>query len=71
MKWAVELGQYEITYKPRMTIKSQAIADFIVDFASRTNEILNIKKNHQWTLEVDGASNTRGGGIDLALTSPN
>lgn len=28
MKWAVELGQFEINYEPRVAIKGQALADF-------------------------------------------
>ena len=31
LKWAVELGQFEITYHPRTTNKGQALADFIVE----------------------------------------
>ena len=30
--WAVELGQFVITYKPRTSIKGQVVADFIADF---------------------------------------
>lgn len=62
MKWVVELSLYDITYKPRTTIKSQALADFIAK--------LCIAEPGWWTLEVDGASNARGGEIELALTSP-
>lgn len=29
MKWAVELGQFDIQYEPRVAIKAQALADFI------------------------------------------
>lgn len=47
------------------------MVDFTVDFTIRTNEILNREENHQWTLEIDRASNARGGGISLALTSSN
>ena len=32
-KWAVELSEYDISYQPRTAIKSQALADFIADFA--------------------------------------
>ena len=32
MKWALELEEFEVIYKPRMTIKGQAIADFLVEF---------------------------------------
>lgn len=30
--WAVELGQFIITYKPKASIKGQAMADFIAEF---------------------------------------
>lgn len=29
VKWAVELGQFDIQYEPRVAIKAQALADFI------------------------------------------
>nr|XP_017225259.1 PREDICTED: uncharacterized protein LOC108201488 [Daucus carota subsp. sativus] len=32
MKWAVELGQFDLDYKPRTAIKGQALADFILEF---------------------------------------
>ena len=32
-KWAIELGPYAIFYQPRTAIKSQALADFLVDWA--------------------------------------
>ena len=31
-KWGIELAAFEITYKRRDAIKSQALADFIVDW---------------------------------------
>jgi hypothetical protein len=31
-KWAAELSEYHITFEPRTTIKSQVLADFIVDW---------------------------------------
>ena len=32
-KWAIELAPYTIYYQPRIAIKSQALADFLVDWA--------------------------------------
>jgi len=32
MYWAVELGEYDIIYEPRISLKGQAIADFIAEF---------------------------------------
>ncbi|KAM6555169.1 hypothetical protein CsatB_015931 [Cannabis sativa] len=31
LKWAIELGQYDITYQPRLAIKGQALADFVAE----------------------------------------
>ncbi|KAM2369176.1 hypothetical protein EV1_046126 [Malus domestica] len=32
MKWVLELGQYSIVFRPYMSIKAQALADFIAEF---------------------------------------
>ena len=32
-KWAIALSSFEIRYKPRTAIKSQALANFVVDFS--------------------------------------
>ena len=31
-KWEIELAAFDIEYKPRTSIKSQILADFIVDW---------------------------------------
>lgn len=33
VKWFVRLSMYDIIYKPRTTIKSQALVDFVDDFS--------------------------------------
>jgi hypothetical protein len=37
-KWAAELSGYHITFEPRTTIKSQVLADFIVDWIGPTTQ---------------------------------
>ena len=32
IKWAIELSEFDIRYKPRTAIKGQVLADFIVEF---------------------------------------
>jgi hypothetical protein len=32
IKWAVKLGTYSIDYRPRQTIKSQALTNFITEW---------------------------------------
>jgi hypothetical protein len=31
-KWAIELSMYDIVYKPRTTIKAQALSDFVTEW---------------------------------------
>ena len=34
LKWAIELSQFDIKFLPRLTIKGQALADFITEFTT-------------------------------------
>ncbi|MCH94258.1 gag-pol polyprotein, partial [Trifolium medium] len=64
--WAVELTEYDITYVPRGSIKSQALADFILELTSPPGD----PNTQPWTLSVDGASNLRGSGAGVVLEGP-
>ncbi|GAU10592.1 hypothetical protein TSUD_418170 [Trifolium subterraneum] len=64
--WAVELSEYDITFVPRGNIKSQLLADFILELSSPP-EATNMQP---WTLSVDGASNIRGSGAGVVLEGP-
>ena len=72
MKWAIELSEFDIIYKPKTAIKGQILADFVMEFtstelaeATQTTSDLPI-----WRLSVDGAANALGSGDGLILTSP-
>ena len=72
MKWAIELSEFDIRYKPKTAIKGQVLVDFIMEFTSAEPA-----KNAQtmtdlfiWKLSVDGASKAQGSGAGLILTSP-
>ena len=66
-RWAMELSEYGIQYKPRLSKKGQVLADFIAEIL-QPNTCLD--KTGWWTLYVDGASRQTGAGIGLQLTSP-
>ncbi|KAL0403666.1 UNVERIFIED_CONTAM: Retrovirus-related Pol polyprotein from transposon gypsy [Sesamum radiatum] len=66
VKWAVELGEYDIEYQGRTSIKAQALADFIVEFTGE--QIQEEKKG--WLLHVDGSSNANNGGAGILLQGP-
>jgi hypothetical protein len=53
-KWAVELGVHSITYESRHTIKSQALADFLVDWEEAQQPSSQADLKH-WTLHFDGS----------------
>ena len=71
MKWAIELSEFDIRYKPKTAIKGQVLANFVMEFA-----LTEPAKNTQtmtdlpiWRLSVDGAVNDQGSGTGLILTS--
>ena len=40
LKWVVELGQFDIHFKPGTAIKGQALADFIVEFTYQVEGVI-------------------------------
>ncbi|GKV32500.1 hypothetical protein SLEP1_g41100 [Rubroshorea leprosula] len=68
IKWAVELGEFEITFQHRSAIRAQALADFIVE-CTPCHSTLNPKPN-DWTLYVDGASSSKGSRAGALLIGP-
>ncbi|XP_023745788.1 uncharacterized protein LOC111893943 [Lactuca sativa] len=77
-KWAIELGEHDINYRPRTSIKGQALADFLLEIPDVGNPakekvwVVEEAPTEQgsWTLYTDGASSREGSGAGLILTSP-
>ncbi|XP_057775214.1 uncharacterized protein LOC130994197 [Salvia miltiorrhiza] len=63
VKWAVELGEYDVEYEPRTAIKAQALADFI-------QETTRQPIPEFWVAFVDGSVTKEGCGIGVYITSP-
>ena len=63
----MELSEYGIQYKPRLSKKGQVLADILAELPQH-----NISPNNEgwWNLYVDGASRQSGAGIGIQLTSP-
>ena len=71
IKWAIELSEFEIRYKPRIAIRGQILVDFIMEFtpaepAEATQLTLDLPI---WRLSMDGAANAQGSGAGMILTS--
>ena len=72
MKWALELSEFDIRYKPKTAIKGQVLADFVMEF-TRAELIEDTRATPDlpiWKLSIDGAANAQGSGVWLILTSP-
>ncbi|XP_076881166.1 uncharacterized protein LOC143529221 [Bidens hawaiensis] len=77
-KWAIELGEYAIEYKPRPSIKGQVLADFVTEVPHhKEKECLNeqqpqvpLELGQVWSLFTDGASISEGCGAGLGLVNP-
>ena len=66
-RWAIELSEYGIQYKPRLAKKGQVLADFLAEIPQPETCPNNL---NWWTLSVDGASRQTGACIGLQLNSP-
>ncbi|KAL2238147.1 UNVERIFIED_CONTAM: Retrovirus-related Pol polyprotein from transposon [Sesamum indicum] len=71
IKWAVELGQYDIDYQSRTAQKAQVLADFVMELSSNQKESETIEQSClKWMLHVDGSSNANNGGAGILIQGP-
>nr|GEW80326.1 reverse transcriptase domain-containing protein [Tanacetum cinerariifolium] len=71
-KWSIMLGEHNITYRPRTSVKGQILADFLIempDDASQAGPAAVTQEEH-WMLFTDGSSCVDGSGAWLILTNP-
>ncbi|XP_074372209.1 uncharacterized protein LOC141712961 [Apium graveolens] len=59
LKWAIELGQFDLEYCPRTAIKGQALADFILEFDEEIDD-----------KAIVPAEPTPGSGAGIVLITP-
>ena len=67
IQWMIELSQFDIEYHPRIAIKAQALANFIVEFTSPDEDSLT-NKAERWTIQVDGSSAKKRGSKVVIIT---
>ncbi|GJU13179.1 reverse transcriptase domain-containing protein [Tanacetum coccineum] len=72
-KWSIELGEYAIHYRPRVSVKGQILADFIIERPEEDSLDTPMEKEEElpepWILFTDGSSCTDGSGAGLILTN--
>jgi hypothetical protein len=68
IKWAAELSEYIVDFERRSAIKSQVLADFVVDWTSPNYNFGEVIVT-PWVVHCDGAWCDRGVGISAIVTS--
>nr|GEW20702.1 reverse transcriptase domain-containing protein [Tanacetum cinerariifolium] len=71
-KWSVMLGEHNITYLPRTSVKGHILADFLTEMPDENSQAAPVAETQQepWTLFTDGSSYVDGSGVGLILTKP-
>ncbi|GJZ97546.1 reverse transcriptase domain-containing protein, partial [Tanacetum coccineum] len=71
-KWSVMLGEHNITYRPRTSVKGQILADFLIEKSEENLPDTSVVEtlSEPWTLFTEGSSCVDGSGAGLILTSP-
>ncbi|RVW53984.1 hypothetical protein CK203_072909 [Vitis vinifera] len=70
LQWVIELSEFGIEFQPRLSMKGQVMADFVLEYSRRPSQHHESSKQEWWTLRVDGASRSSGSGVGLLLQSP-
>ncbi|XP_073102932.1 uncharacterized protein [Elaeis guineensis] len=81
-KWTVKLGEFDIQYRPRPSMKAQVLADFAAECTIFDNkpkdiddniikEAMTLKSDLKsiWVLHINRASNAQGSRAGLILTN--
>ncbi|GJX10848.1 reverse transcriptase domain-containing protein [Tanacetum coccineum] len=72
-KWIIELGEYAIHYRPRVSVKGHILADFIVERPEEESSDTPMEVEEEfpklWILFTDGSSCTYGSRAGLILTN--
>ncbi|XP_076946589.1 uncharacterized protein LOC143618171 [Bidens hawaiensis] len=80
-KWAVELGDHTLEYRPKTAIKGHVLTDFLAEIEEGEDNEKRDKREARgrekardeepwWKLYTNGASNEEGSGAGLILVSP-
>ena len=65
ISWLIELFEYGNNYQARGLIKSQFLADFVIEWC-----IGEAEAEKSWVFFIDGSSNLKGSGARIILEGP-
>nr|GEX25968.1 hypothetical protein [Tanacetum cinerariifolium] len=57
-KWSIMLGEHNIAYRPRTSVKRQILADFLIEMSGDVSQAVPaaVTQEEPWTLFTDGSS---------------
>nr|GEV36573.1 reverse transcriptase domain-containing protein [Tanacetum cinerariifolium] len=70
-KWSIMLGEHNITYRTRTSVKGQILADFLIEMSGDVSQAVPtaVTEKEPWTLFTDGSACVDGSGAWLILTN--
>jgi ribonuclease HI len=68
-KWACELGAHDIEFRPRTTIKTQALVDFVSEWTKQQVPD-NPETVELWQMYFDGSLKLQGAGAGILFIAP-
>jgi hypothetical protein len=68
-KWACDLGSHDIEFRPRTTIKTQALVDFLSEWTEQQVPD-NPEATEVWQMYFDGSLKLQGAGARILLIAP-
>ena len=84
-KWAAKLAEFQMDFQPRHAVKSQVLADFIVEWTPPPSALEGLDPDSDptpaeprvpvftephWTLFFDGSARQQGGDAGVVLVDP-
>nr|GEV56205.1 reverse transcriptase domain-containing protein [Tanacetum cinerariifolium] len=68
----IMLGEYNVTYRSRTSVKGQILADFLIEMPGEVSQAVSVAETQEepWMFFIDGSSCVDGSSAGLILTSP-
>ncbi|XP_022848717.1 uncharacterized protein LOC111371020 [Olea europaea var. sylvestris] len=72
LKWAIEINEFDLLFRPRHAVKGQALANFMVEFAKapKPEATMESAKPPTWKLFLDRSLGETGSRVGIVLESP-
>ena len=71
VKWGIQLGSFDIRYRPRSSVKGQVLVDLVTEFSLRQEmELVCHVDVHPWKVFMDSASSAMGAGVEIVIITP-